>query len=114
MRSIRMPVSAVASILHRISGVILFVAIGGLLWLWQLSLSSAAGFASARTVVTSPLGFFVLWGVLTALVYHLCAGIRHLLMDLGYFEEKHSGQVSARIVIAVAVVAGLAMGVWLW
>lgn len=114
LRTIRMPVTAVASILHRISGVVLFVAIGGLLWLWHLSLSSPQTFDCVRQTLDHPLGWALMLGVMAAMAYHLCAGIRHLLMDCGLFEEIGSGRKSAFIAIGLALVLTLMLGVWSW
>lgn len=114
LRTIRMPVTAVASILHRVSGVVLFVAIGGLLWLWHLSLSSPQGFDCARQMVNHPVGWVLFLGIVAAFCYHLCAGIRHLLMDCGLFEEIDSGRRSAWLAIGVALVVAVGAGVWLW
>lgn len=88
LQTIRFPVTAIASILHRVSGVITFVAVGILLWLLGLSLSSQEGFLQAAAIMNSFIVKFIFWGILTALAYHICGGIRHLLMDFGYIEES--------------------------
>jgi succinate dehydrogenase / fumarate reductase cytochrome b subunit len=62
-------------------------------------------------------GFFVkliLWGILTALAYHIVGGIRHLIMDLGYFEELESGALTAKVSFAVTGVLSLLAGVLVW
>ncbi|GLP94871.1 succinate dehydrogenase, cytochrome b556 subunit [Paraferrimonas sedimenticola] len=114
LQTIRFPATAIASILHRVSGVIMFFAIGVLLWLLNLSLDSADSFAELQQCLTSPFAKFVLWGIVTALIYHLLAGIRHLIMDAGYWEEMSSGLLSAKVTFAVAAVLSASMGVWLW
>ncbi|EKF9070184.1 succinate dehydrogenase cytochrome b556 subunit [Vibrio cholerae] len=119
LQTIRFPISAIASILHRVSGVITFVAVGILLWLLSLSLSSPVGFMEASNIVASNIvdSFFVkfvLWGILTALAYHIAGGIRHLLMDLGHFEELESGAASAKVAFAATVVLSLLAGVLVW
>lgn len=114
LNTIRLPASAIASILHRISGVIMLVTLGFLVWLFALSLSSPEGFAQASDIVAYPLVKFVVWGILTAIGYHLLAGLRHLVMDLGYWEELVSGNISAKVVIALGVVWSVLAGVWLW
>lgn len=114
LQTIRFPITAIASILHRVSGVITFVSIGILLWLLAKSLSSPMGFAEAVDIVD---GFFVkliLWGILTALAYHIVGGIRHLIMDLGYFEELESGAKSAKVSFIVTGVLSLLAGVLVW
>ena len=63
---------------------------------------------------TSPLAKLVIWGLLSALLYHLVAGVRHLVMDAGVGETLEGGKRGSKIVIAIAVVLiGLA-GVWVW
>ncbi|HGF7190020.1 TPA: succinate dehydrogenase cytochrome b556 subunit [Vibrio cholerae] len=114
LQTIRFPISAIASILHRVSGVITFVAVGILLWLLSLSLSSPVGFMEASNFVDSFFVKFVLWGILTALAYHIAGGIRHLLMDLGHFEELESGAASAKVAFAATVVLSLLAGVLVW
>ncbi|GAJ68957.1 succinate dehydrogenase, cytochrome b556 subunit [Edwardsiella piscicida] len=101
--------------MHRVSGVAVFIAIGILLWLLGLSLSSADGFAQAAALLNSALARLVLWGILTALAYHLCGGIRHLLMDFGYLEESFSvGCRSAQLAFAATVLLSVCAGVWVW
>ena len=87
LATIRFPVTAIASILHRVSGVITFVAVGILLWLLGLSLSSEEGFQSASAIMSGFFVKFILWGILTALAYHAVGGIRHMLMDLAGWKK---------------------------
>jgi len=115
LQTIRFPVTAIASILHRVSGVITFVAVGILLWLLGLSLSSPEGFAHAAAIMNSFFVKFIFWGILTALAYHVCGGIRHLLMDFGYLAETlESGTRSAKISFVITVVLSLLAGVLVW
>lgn len=115
LRTIRFPVTAIASILHRVSGVITFVAIGILLWLLELSLSSPEGFQTASAIMGSFIAKFIMWGILTALAYHLAAGVRHLLMDAGLLEETFaSGKRSAHISFVITVVLSVLAGVLVW
>lgn len=112
--TIRLPVTAKASILHRASGVFLVAGVAVLLYLLDLSLRDAAGFAEARDILAGPLARFVLWAVLAGLIYHCVAGVKHLLMDLGYGESLQGGILAARITFAVSAVLIAATGVWLW
>ncbi|KAA8999909.1 succinate dehydrogenase cytochrome b556 subunit [Affinibrenneria salicis] len=115
LQTIRFPVTAIASILHRVSGVITFVAVGILLWLLGLSLSSQDGFSRAAAVMDSFIVWFVLWGILTALAWHIVGGIRHLLMDFGYIEETlQAGKRSAVISFVITVVLSILAGVLVW
>ncbi|MBD1559117.1 succinate dehydrogenase cytochrome b556 subunit [Vibrio sp. S9_S30] len=114
LQTVHFPISAIASILHRISGVITFVAIGILLWLLSISLSSPLGFAKAADIVDGFFVSFILWGILTALAYHIVGGIRHLFMDMGYFEELDTGTLSAKVSFVVTAVLSLLAGVMVW
>ena len=115
LRTIRFPITAIASILHRVSGVITFVAVGILLWLLGTSLSSPEGFLTASSIMGSFFAKFIIWGILTALAYHAVGGIRHMLMDTGYLEETlEAGKRSAQISFVITVVLSLLAGVRVW
>ncbi|ANI83878.1 succinate dehydrogenase cytochrome b556 subunit [Kosakonia oryzae] len=115
LTTIRFPVTAIASILHRVSGVITFVAVGILLWLLGLSLSSEDGFLTAAAIVNSFFVKFILWGILTALAYHAVGGIRHMLMDFGWLEETfEAGKRSANLSFVITVVLSILAGVLVW
>lgn len=114
LRTIKLPITAYTSILHRVSGIILFFGMAILLYGLDLSLSSEEGFAEVRACMTSPLVKLVVWGLLSALLYHLVAGIRHLLMDAGIGESLEGGKLGSKVVLAVSVVLILLAGVWIW
>jgi succinate dehydrogenase / fumarate reductase cytochrome b subunit len=112
--TIRFPIPAIASILHRISGVILFLFIPFVLWGLHLSLASQQDFDDVHQFLTSLWVKLVIWGVLSALIYHLIAGIRHLLMDMGIGETIKSGKLGAQITIGISVIFIILAGIWLW
>lgn len=112
--TIKFPVTAVVSILHRISGVILFAAVAVLLWLLDASLDSESGFVAAQETLTSPFWQVVVWAVLAALAYHLVAGVRHLIMDCGIGESLKGGRLGARIALVTAAILIVLAGVWIW
>ncbi|NIG62315.1 MAG: succinate dehydrogenase cytochrome b556 subunit [Serratia symbiotica] len=115
LQTIRFPVTAIASILHRISGVITFIAVGILFWLLGLSLSSSEGFIQAAAIMNNFIVKFILWGILTALAYHICCGVRHLLMDFGCIVESlAAGASSAKVAICLTIVLSVLAGVWVW
>ncbi|EIW9153563.1 succinate dehydrogenase cytochrome b556 subunit, partial [Klebsiella pneumoniae] len=100
---------------HRVSGVITFVAVGILLWLLGTSLSSPEGFLTAASIMDSFFVKFIMWGILTALAYHVVVGIRHLMMDFGYLDETlEAGKRSAKISFVITVVLSLLAGVLVW
>lgn len=110
----RFPIPAIVSILHRISGVVLFLLLPVLLWVLDMSLRSSDGFAEALSYVSSPLCKFTIWIFMSAMAYHLIAGIRHLLMDIGIGETKQGGKLSSYIVLVLSVLSIVLLGVWLW
>jgi succinate dehydrogenase / fumarate reductase cytochrome b subunit len=112
--TMKLPVTAWVSILHRISGVILFFATGILLWMLDVSLVSEQSFAHLKSLIVHPLCQLVIWGTLAALAYHLVAGIRHLIMDCGIGESLEGGALGAKIVLVSAGVLMVLAGVWLW
>ncbi|MBJ7221663.1 MULTISPECIES: succinate dehydrogenase cytochrome b556 subunit [unclassified Brenneria] len=115
LQTIRFPVTAIASILHRVSGVITFVAVGILLWLLGRSLSSEDGFLQVAAMMDGFIVKFIVWGILTALAYHIVGGLRHLMMDFGYIEEDLiAGKRSATLSFIISVVLSFLAGVLVW
>ncbi|WPO98606.1 succinate dehydrogenase, cytochrome b556 subunit [Pseudomonas sp. HR96] len=114
LRTIKLPVTAYTSILHRISGVILFVGIAIMLYALGKSLGSEEGFGEVKAFMTSALVKLVIWALLSALLYHLVAGLRHLIMDTGIGETLEGGKLGSKIVIAVSLVLIVLAGVWIW
>jgi len=114
LTTIKMHPSANASILHRVSGVIMVFAIGILLWTLSLSLSSAEGFAAIQACLDGFFFKFIMFGIISALTFHILMGVRHLFMDLGHFEELASGNTSAKFAMALWFVLTVVVGVWLW
>ncbi|MCS6996736.1 MAG: succinate dehydrogenase, cytochrome b556 subunit [Casimicrobiaceae bacterium] len=100
----RLPVPGLASILHRISGVVLFLGMLLVLPLLQMSLASEAGFEAVRSAVWGhPLGKLALLALLLATLYHLLAGLRHLVQDANYWLEPGASRRSAWLTIGVSV-----------
>ena len=114
LRTIKLPITAVTSFLHRVSGIILFLGLAIMLYALGKSLGSEEGFGEVKTCLTSPLAKFVGWGLLSALLYHMVAGIRHLIMDMGIGESLEGGKLGSKIVLAVSVVLIVLAGVWIW
>ena len=108
------PVTAIASIAHRITGMLLFLGIGYLLWLLSLALASEAGFMQASHALAAPFGKLVLWGVLVNLIYHILAGIKHMIMDFHIGDSFAAASASAYAVFGLTVLLGLVTGAWLW
>lgn len=113
LATIRFPITAIVSISHRITGVIMLGGILVLFWMFDASLESQQSFDSLMDVLANPLMKLVLWLILAALSFHLSFGIRHLIMDVGYAESLEGGRFSAKVAIAVAGLLSLAALGWI-
>ncbi|EKD73839.1 MAG: hypothetical protein ACD_45C00179G0002 [uncultured bacterium] len=111
--TIRLPLPAIVSILHRLSGLVLFLLIPLMLWGLRSSLT-AEGFDAFRHALLDDRTKFLIWLLLIPLVYHIAAGIRHLLSDIRIGNSRRGGQVSAVIVFSVVLVVMLLIGILLW
>ncbi len=112
--TIRLPITAYASITHRITGVALFIASFVLLWLLDISLASEESFDRLVIILGSPFGKLITWGIATLLSYHSLAGVKHLVMDAGIGETMQGGITGAKIVFLAAAIASVFWGVVLW
>ena len=109
--AIAFPITAIASILHRLSGLILFFMIPALLRLLQNSLYSSSSFSKYCKAVNNSFSIkLIVVFFLAALVYHLLAGIRHLIMDCGYGESKKAASISSYFVIISTVIFSMFLG----
>ena len=114
LTTIKMHPAANASILHRVSGVMMVFAIGILLLTLSTSLSSAEGFEQIQGYLDGFFFKFIIFGCLSALTFHVLAGVRHLFMDLGHFEELDSGNKTAKLIFGLWGAISFIVGVWLW
>ncbi len=112
--TIQYPLTAIVSLLHRLSGIFVFLLIPFLLWMLDIASGSSVGFERIQSVLTNPAAKLILWLILVALWYHLIAGIRHLLMDIGIGESLRSARVSGGITIVITIIAAILIGSWLW
>lgn len=112
--SMKYPVTALTSILHRLSGILLFLCLFVMLYALGKSLSSEEGFNEIKGMLLSPLGKLIAWVLYSALIYHLVAGVRHLIMDMGVGETLQGGKRGSVIVIIVSTLLIAAGPIWLW
>ncbi len=103
LTTIRLPLPGKVSILHRISGVGLFLCFPVMLWLFGASLGSPESFAAFKAVAGMLPVKIILAGLLWAFVHHFCAGVRFLLLDLHVGIEKEAARQSAAVVFAVSI-----------
>ena len=113
--AIRQPLPAIVSILHRISGAVLFVvAIPLLLWFVQRSLASPESFDAALRPLTTPFGKLVLLVLAWSYLFHLLAGLRHLAIDLHIGIQLAPARSSAAVTLVLSVLLTLIVAVRLW
>ena len=112
LAQIRFPIGAIASIAHRVAGVLLFIALPVVALMLDASLRTEAGFVAVRDLLSSPLWIATAAVLLWALVHHLLAGVRHLLMDVGVGSELVRARTSARLVLVAAPALTLLFLVW--
>lgn len=110
----RLPPAGIVSILHRISGFVMFALLPFVLYLLQLSISSEMTFARFAGILEHPLAKLVLLGLIWAYLQHFCAGVRHLFMDLHMGIEKDSSRQSAVSVIVATLVLTVLCGLKLF
>jgi succinate dehydrogenase / fumarate reductase cytochrome b subunit len=102
---LNLPLPGVVSILHRISGALLFLFAAWLLYLLDASLASPERYAAIKTALAHPLAKLVLLGLLWAFLHHLCAGVRYLFLDI----HKGVDLPTARLTSVLVLVASLAL-----
>jgi len=114
LTTVKMPVTATASILHRVSGIIVFIALAIFLTLLNCSLSSAEDFQRVQGYFDLFIVEFVFWGALTGLAYHAVFGIRHMIQDMGLWEEMESSSLSAKIGFIITAALSILAGYLVW
>ena len=111
---IKLPLPGIVSILHRISGLMLFFALPLLLLMLQYSLASIETYTQLMAVLANPLLKLMLLGLLWAFLHHFCAGIRYLVIDLDYGVRLAQARASSKWVIFVSLVLTVLIGIKLW
>ena len=120
--SYRMPLAALVSVMHRISGMILFLLLPFIIWMFDTSVSSEISFAQFTAAFNNQLGFMPGWTMkLVALLltwaylHHFIAGLRHLTMDINHAAvSKQFGRQSAVAVLVLSLGLTLALGLKLF
>ena len=108
------PPMAIVSILHRLSGVLLFLFLPFALYTLSQSLGSHSDFSALKQLLDTIPMKLLMWIFLSAVAFHVMAGLRHMLMDCGLAESVQSGRRSAYFIIFFEVVAVILIGVGLW
>lgn len=113
-RTFKLPLPAITSFLHRMSGGFIFFGVAVLLFLLDTSLQSETGFADVAGWLDHAAFKLLIWAILAGLLYHLVAGIKHLLMDMGIGETLSGGVLGAKLTIGISAVLIVIAGVWIW
>ncbi|MES2116906.1 MAG: succinate dehydrogenase, cytochrome b556 subunit [Pseudomonadota bacterium] len=99
----RLPLAGVVSILHRISGLMMFLLLPFVLYLLELSLRSEISYAYFQGIASQPLVKLIILALVWGYMQHFCAGVRHLFMDLHFGLDKLSARKSAATVLAISL-----------
>lgn len=111
---IRLPLPGWVSILHRISGALLFLSALWLLWLLDRSLASESGFEAVKRYAGLPLVKISLLVLIWAYCHHFCAGIRYLFLDLDKGVDKAAARATSVAVIVASLALTVLLGAKLW
>ncbi len=114
LRVIRLPLPGLVSILHRISGALMFFALPVVLWMLQLSLHSPQTWSELAALLRHPASKLLLLAVLWGLAHHFCAGLRFLAIDLGAGVDLPRARASSKWVLATSLAATATLGILLW
>ncbi|WP_343726572.1 succinate dehydrogenase, cytochrome b556 subunit [Burkholderia seminalis] len=111
----RMPLAAILSILHRVSGALLFLFLPFLLFLFDQSLTSELSFEVFKAFLSNIIVKLIVLALSWAFFHHFCAGIRHLLMDVNHDAvTKEGGKRTAVVVFVVSIALTIAMALKLF
>ena len=92
----------------------MFFALLFVIYAWATSVASIEGYNSVLSMMDAWYGKFILIGTVAALAYHIIGGVRHVIMDMGFWEELDSGNASAKIAIGLWILVSIGLGVVLW
>jgi succinate dehydrogenase / fumarate reductase cytochrome b subunit len=111
---IRLPLPGIVSILHRVSGALMFLAIPFMLYALEGSLASAERFDAFRSCISHPLVKLALLGILWAFLHHVCAGVRFLFLDIHKGLDLPTARLTAKLVLVVSLVLTVVIGGLVW
>ena len=110
----KMAINAKVSILHRASGVILFLATPFFLYVLHQSLTSPSFYATLYGVMANPIMKLIYLVLIWAFVYHMCSGVRFLFLDIHKGIDIKTAKTTAKVVIGVSLLLTLVLGVLVW
>ena len=113
----RLPLAGVVSILHRASGMIMFVLLPLIIWMFDTSVTSEISFGAFTSAFVAGIGFVPGWMIKVAslaliwsYLHHFIAGVRHLWMDATHSVTKEQGRNSAVVTLVISLVLTVALG----
>ena len=113
----RLPPAGWVSILHRVSGALMFLLLPFIIWMFDTSVSSEISFAKFKYAFNVGMGFVPGWfiklvalALIWAYLHHLIAGIRHLYMDVQHAVSKEFGRSSALVTLGLSIALTLVLG----
>ncbi len=112
--TIRLPINAVVSILHRASGMALFVMLPFILWAFQTSLQSQQSYDTLTNLLDHWFFKLVLIGLAWAFFHHFYAGLRHLLQDIHWMTSLQKARFSGRVVLWLVAFSVLIFAFVIW
>ena len=114
LHQIKLPLPGIVSILHRVSGLLLFCALPLLLLMLQYSLRSIETYSQLTAVLSYPLVKLMLIGLMWAFLHHFCAGLRYMAVDLHLVRDLAQARSSSKVVMVVSLALTVYLGVKLW
>jgi succinate dehydrogenase / fumarate reductase cytochrome b subunit len=115
--SYRLPAAGIVSILHRVSGALMFLLMPFIIWMFDTSISSEISFARFTSAFNIGVGFVPGWfvklvalSIIWAFLHHLIAGLRHLWMDARHAVSKEFGKSSAVVTLVLSVSLTVVLG----
>jgi succinate dehydrogenase / fumarate reductase cytochrome b subunit len=112
----RLPPAGIVSIFHRVSGVLMFVLLPFVVWLFDVSLTSEISYERFSSAYLAGAGWFPAWivklvtlALIWAYLHHFIAGVRHLWMDATHAVTKEFGRISALVTLAVSLLLTLVL-----
>jgi succinate dehydrogenase / fumarate reductase cytochrome b subunit len=114
LHKIKLPLPGIVSILHRISGLLLFITLPLMLLMLQYSLNSIETYTELMSVLAHPLAKLLLLGLLWGFLHHFCAGLRYLAIDMHLVQDLAGARTSSKAVMVVSLALTIFLGAKLW
>ncbi len=115
--SYRLPLAGIVSILHRVSGALMFLLLPFIIWMFDTSVSSEYSYARFSALFSVGLGFVPGWffklvalALIWAYLHHIIAGLRHLWMDVAHAVSKEFGRSSALVTLVLSIALTVVLG----